>query len=327
MERDQQIQNAAINSAVAFALFEKLGFEIANKSTLPSKLKSISPTGATAMRDAVMLAITTMIELYGVIAKLGGAKVWNFVHVVLTDGEDTSSRTTLDDACKVMFLIGQTLPIQMLKTFFIGVDLQYNSQAAKELATLAACGGENAEFMKVSDIDISNIFEKIKLSLGIIERSRVIGVSDGRNAAVAVQKQSAAYLMMEKQRYVVLFTLDMSGSMSGSRWRRVCDSVSQFVNHLGGEDLVGAIVFNDTCRLVLNYIPSNSSYLPVSNYNQNYNYQYNYDANYNTNNYQQPLLQSNQSSQNGCTSKKVCTVIGTIILIVLVIWLVVYLIN
>lgn len=44
--------------------------------------------------------------------------------------------------------------------------------------------------------------------------------------------------------YIVLFTLDISGSMS-SNWGKVCAAVDGFLDNLGNEDLVMGITFND----------------------------------------------------------------------------------
>ena len=41
-----------------------------------------------------------------------------------------------------------------------------------------------------------------------------------------------------------LVTLDRSGSMSGSRWKKVCKCVEKFMDILGDNDLVAGIEFN-----------------------------------------------------------------------------------
>ena len=57
-------------------------------------------------------------------------------------------------------------------------------------------------------------------------------------------------LTLSKRNFVVLFNLDCSGSMSGSRWRRVCEAVRNFVAHLKEDDLVGGVIFNDQFHLL-----------------------------------------------------------------------------
>ena len=36
--------------------------------------------------------------------------------------------------------------------------------------------------------------------------------------------------------------------MSGSRWRRVCDSVEELVSNLSETDFIGAIIFNNEIK-------------------------------------------------------------------------------
>lgn len=47
-----------------------------------------------------------------------------------------------------------------------------------------------------------------------------------------------------------MFNLDVSGSMSGSKWNSVCQSVSRFTNFLGETDLIAAMVFNSEVKLL-----------------------------------------------------------------------------
>ena len=55
---------------------------------------------------------------------------------------------------------------------------------------------------------------------------------------------------MEEISYVVLFTLDVSGSMSGTRWKSVCESVENIVDHLSANDLVAGLTFNDKVEIL-----------------------------------------------------------------------------
>jgi hypothetical protein len=44
---------------------------------------------------------------------------------------------------------------------------------------------------------------------------------------------------------VVVFNIDMSGSMAGSRWAKTKKAVEGFTRFLGEEDFVCGITFND----------------------------------------------------------------------------------
>lgn len=57
-------------------------------------------------------------------------------------------------------------------------------------------------------------------------------------------------LQFERKRYMILFNIDGSSSMEGSRWKSVTESINSIIGNLNGEDLVAAIVFNNEPRLI-----------------------------------------------------------------------------
>lgn len=263
MENDPNFKEALLRAGVTLNIMQQLGFEYADECTLPLKLRNIKPNGSTSMRDAVMTGIKLILDLNNVLAKLGTNNVWNFVHIVLTDGEDNASKSTLNDSLNVMSLIKQKINVNALKTYFIGVDIKQNATASRELKSLAHNGGDNAEFLDVSGVEISQIFEKIKISLGIYQRTEVVGVQTQNFNLIAAQQKIDPVLLLKAQKYVVLFTLDMSGSMSGTKWNQVCESVSNFVKYLGKDDLVAGIVFNEKVLILLNQNQQQSNnYIP-----------------------------------------------------------------
>ena len=71
------------------------GYEPATTSSLPAKLRAISPNGSTAMRDAVVQGTSLMLDLFKVINYQQLAGACNFVHVILTDGGDNSSKVNV----------------------------------------------------------------------------------------------------------------------------------------------------------------------------------------------------------------------------------------
>lgn len=54
---------------------------------------------------------------------------------------------------------------------------------------------------------------------------------------------------MKVNHYIVLFTLDISGSMSNN-WGKVCNAVNGFLGNLGPNDLVMGITFNDKVKIL-----------------------------------------------------------------------------
>lgn len=55
---------------------------------------------------------------------------------------------------------------------------------------------------------------------------------------------------MQINRYLILLTIDVSGSMDGQRHNKVVNAVNQITGTLGSEDLVCGIVFNTDCKLL-----------------------------------------------------------------------------
>jgi uncharacterized protein YegL len=272
MNNSNQDDEALLRVGVTYAIFKEIGFEPAPSSRLPALLRNIKPTGSTSMRDAVLESALLLIELGKIMQKIGTSNIWNVVNIVLTDGDDTSSKSPLDDTCRAMLSIGSVIPVKNLKTFYIGVGLAPNSNAAKEIAAMVICGGKNAQYMNVEDAKIEEVFEKIKISLGILERTQAVAAQNSQGTFMAVRQQVNPVLLAQKQLFIVLFTLDISGSMSGGRWTKVCNSVKKFVQFLGPEDLVCGVAFNEKVSILT--IPlkkpltshyNNSNSLPENN--------------------------------------------------------------
>lgn len=260
------------------------GFEIATQSNIVNNLKSISPSGSTSLRDAILEGCTLLLSINSVLATQNLSDNFNFLHIVITDGDDCSSKASLEETCAVMYLINQTIPVHMLKTWFLGIGLSSNSNAAKEMMALCLTGGENTEYVPVQNLDISKVFERIRLDLGIVNHRTVLNVQgQGQgNQATVIMDENALVLSLQQKSLVVLFTLDMSGSMSGAPWKTVCSCVENFVSFLGPTDFVGGLVFNDKVQMV-NKLGGNNYY--ISNLQQN------------SNNYQQQQLSNNYPQQ------------------------------
>jgi len=241
---NSELGEALLRAGVGLAVLEGLGFESAPASGLGSKILTLQPDGGTSMRDSLIQGIQMMLQLHQILAQCGIAGHWNFVHVVITDGDDTSSHSSLQEAAAIMELIGRTIPARMLKTWFIGVDIENSYKAIQEIGTLVSRGGGNAQFAKISANNMDQIFTQLRINLGLIQHTQVRGVQVGDQALIGVRQQDYAVVTVEEQHYVVLFNLDASGSMSGSRWNSVCRCVNEFIKNLGPEDLVAGLAFN-----------------------------------------------------------------------------------
>jgi len=251
--RNQQRQQPQLTAAQArvvggllsLAVVEECGFCIAtpnNRQMILNRLQNVSPMGQTALRDAVIFGIQKMLALKVVIAKLGVIQ-HKFVHIVLTDGCDTGSQCTLTDTQRIFYQLGREIG-DICTTFFIGVGLGYSERA--ELQSIADLGGDACELYNCQDVQLSDVFDRIKIRVGI--RRNIAMVTDGTNFIAAQQDQ--LYMQAEQQKFLVLFTLDKSGSMSGGRWRKVCMALNGFCQGMGGEDILGVILFNERVQCI-----------------------------------------------------------------------------
>lgn len=76
------------------------------------------------------------------------AGAWNFVHVILTDGGDNSSKVSVEQTKAVLRLIHDQLRGLNLKIIFIGVGVDSNTSYA--LKQLAASAGQNGFYYDIN---------------------------------------------------------------------------------------------------------------------------------------------------------------------------------
>eukprot|EP01083_Nonionella_stella_P018400 51271_1 len=223
------------------ALIEALGFKLAtstNKNAILYALRNTYCSGATALRDAVGVGVRMMLELKEILDKHSviGHK---FIHIVLTDGDDNSSNVQLEELATIFMLMGIAFGDHFGKTFFVGIDLQ--DKAQREFQAIAQLAGKAAETFNCNDFSMEDVFERIRINIGLQKRVGII--TDGENALF--MQQDRVVLSAEREKFLVLFTLDKSGSMSGSRWTKLQQAISSFLNALDGGDIVGVVLFND----------------------------------------------------------------------------------
>mmetsp|Transcript_10567 Transcript_10567/g.20347 ORF Transcript_10567/g.20347 Transcript_10567/m.20347 type:complete len:254 (+) Transcript_10567:1241-2002(+) len=216
-----------------------------SETDLPYHLEKISPQGNTAMRDSILLGVMSILRANQQLQKQGCANQVDFVHIVITDGEDTASSASLEDTMGMMLTVGLTIPKERCKTVIIGIDLGSNREAKQQLYTMRALGLDTCEIYDVDSVDLSQIFDRIQISIGIRERTEIAGVQAGGMTALAMRQRRDPFLMLRAKKFAVLFNLDISGSMEGRRWTRVKQCVERFMHSMAPTDLIGAICFND----------------------------------------------------------------------------------
>ncbi|CAD8203695.1 unnamed protein product [Paramecium octaurelia] len=226
-----------------------LGFEPAGKSRLNQLLPRVTCEGCTAFRDAVIKGNQLMLQLFALFCEKGMHEKFKFVHVILTDGEDNKSQTSLSEFLEYQKLIQQKLPPNILQTFYIGVNVENNNTVKQEMSAILKCSGKSASYYPISSNQINDIFQKIQMQIGIRVQEQGVIIENNQARFALRQQTYQPVVSMQVNNYIVLFTLDVSGSMS-DHWYKVCSAVRSFLDTLGSNDLVLGITFNDTVQVL-----------------------------------------------------------------------------
>jgi len=245
----EQVHTCSENGALSVLLQQVLlsisGFKVATPqecNAFNRQLEKISPSKTTALYDSFAMGVKHMLQLRMVVEQLFEDVDFTFLHVVLTDGMDTSSSTNLNTAAQLCHQLsglgGQC------RTVFIGVEL--DAKARSNLEFLASAGGENISMELCSQDSIGQILDKIEVSIGIQERLHILQAGE---ATLAVQ-ETGLHLQLKERKYALWFNLDISGSMSGQRWRNTKVAVQKLLAKLTPEDMFGAAVFNDEVQVI-----------------------------------------------------------------------------
>ena len=214
-------------------IFRAIGYNLASDGNLLRKIKNITPSGGAAIIDSFLAGCNLTLKISGALKEKGLLGNWHFLHVVITDGLDTCSKTDIGECLLVLLLLSNVIPVQLYKTVFIGIDV--NSQGDKLLTALQELGKQSTEYYKANDITqetIKNIFQEIQISLGILSQTNI------------------ALLSIKERKFVVLFTIQKSSSMY-SKWNKVTKAVEMILQQLGsGLHFANALCFNDSAELL-----------------------------------------------------------------------------
>lgn len=238
----------ALSAAATGLLMAELGYEPVEKNTIMPKLNNLSPSGGTALRDSVAFGVSLILKLNQALSELGTSEIWNFVHIVITDGDDTSSKTKPEELAALFYLVNQTIPTSRCSTSYVGIEL--SQKAAAELTVISMFGGDSCNAYQASNVNLNQIFDRISLNVGIVRQVGMVGVSNGSQNALIVQQRSTPVVQVRRNRFAVLLNLDFSGSMGGQRWNSLKNSVSMFLRNLQQGDLVCCCLFNDKVQML-----------------------------------------------------------------------------
>ena len=207
------------------------------------KLERIRCGNQTALRDAIALGINRMVNLKKHLTRLNKFN-HNFIHIVLTDGEDNASKMEKHEFLALQHVLDRENFHKICKTIFIGVEL--SNAAEKELKLYSILGGEHAQFKKCSTMNIESVFDHI--SINLIQKTRIAAVQTQQGSIMIGSRQTGAVLGLN--RFLVLFTLDISASMAASRWNVVKRAVRSLLNNLKSSDIFGIVLFNDKTKII-----------------------------------------------------------------------------
>jgi hypothetical protein len=141
--------------------------------------------------------------------------------------------------------------VRDLKIIILGVDIEYSY--AQSLRNLVAAAGIHGEYHDITHTDISSMFHRIRTNAGMLERPLNPNLNAMNNMNKNPMSNPNQNNQPQVENYAVLFTLDISGSMSGHKWEVTRHATVDFIRYLGNNDVVSAIVFNDNPHLVMHW--------------------------------------------------------------------------
>ena len=152
-----------------------------------SKFYSLSPSGGTALYDAIAksisLAIPFHLNMTKMAAESGASGLIGVISylIVLTDGEDVSSSLSLSDTVEVLSAVNR---LQNFKVLLAGVGLSGSAQASMQ--RLGNVGDADIEFRNLrSDRDISDLFEHVSLQLRLQRETHILAVGTRPSSSTA----------------------------------------------------------------------------------------------------------------------------------------------
>lgn len=201
----------------------ELGFESSIESLLPIMIPKVSSAGGKGvLRDTTLFGIRMLLELKGWMLQLDPANSWNYIHIILTSGEDTGSIASLDEINSVIQILNEHFEPGKCKTIFIGIDMANDSPNFMDIKSMVSSAGRDFEIFNVSSINFEPAFSKIQKS---VNKSR-----KGNNCAW-------------------LFSLDVNESLSDMSWQKIKGSLSTSLKSWYSYDLIGGAIFSNGARM------------------------------------------------------------------------------
>lgn len=140
----------------------------------------MSPSGGTALYDAIFQSIALTLKIHNKISEALTQSVLTYL-VVLTDGEDTSSKLSKSDVLACLLVANRC---QNFKIILAGLELE--TAAFRVMAEFGNVGDSDILFKNMTcDGDIEDLFEHISIGIQVSTTTTLIGVSTQQQPALS----------------------------------------------------------------------------------------------------------------------------------------------
>ena len=228
----------------AYNVLKRLGFEDCKRNSLFQKLSALNPTGRTALRDSLLIGLQIVYKIYEELKNKSTTDDYNIIHIVITDGGDTCSKTSETQIESFLKAWNQKFGNSLCQTVLVGIALNANTN--RDLNKLCIYGGESFRTFNVENDNISEIFKRISIELGMVSETAIAYNQQG----VFMVNKKTPFMIMKKKKVALLLNLDFSSSMKGFRWTSLIKNAYNFVNDLTPGDLLTSIIFNDEVKIL-----------------------------------------------------------------------------
>lgn len=240
MESSEEISTKILND---------LGFESASKTRIPKLLEKVKFMEGTAVRDAIITSISLILNLNNKLMQSGGARNWNFLNIVISDGEDNSSKHSKSELTSLLNRMKSSIPSESCKNILVGVGL--GRSAKRDYREYAEAGGNICQFIESDSGDLESIFDRLQASITLWRQTSIGVVSSENQAYIYASSQIGSRITVTRKKFAVIFTLDISPSMEertgwftfNTKWKSLKRAVNKFLSHMESDDLVCCVMF------------------------------------------------------------------------------------
>ncbi|CAD8154690.1 unnamed protein product [Paramecium pentaurelia] len=223
----------------------KMGFQLKQNESTISELKNYNPKKGqgTAVRDAILFGFTKILNAMIILKNCEQLDQYKFVHIVLTDGEDNSSSTSISNLSAILNKVKD-----ICRTLIIGIDMK-----KEQLPYIS----KECEYYDVRSSEIESLFHRISVSLGLKVTTAVGAIVQNDVGVIAVSQKKELSLNLRRCKYMIMLTIDGSPSMNDgegwwlwktTRWSLARKAVKNLMKSLEDEDRICASIFDQNFR-------------------------------------------------------------------------------